>query len=574
MESVIKNNSSRKYYIICVDDHREVLDTLADQLSSKLPKNYRFELAESGEEALEILEDLFKDNEEIPVIISDQAMPGGMSGDVFLKKAHQITPRTRKIMLTGQGEMKNIESATKEAELFRLILKPWEMQDMALTVEQAINAYFMEKAIEEQNKTLKHLYESTELITQETDFDLLVSKLLNVMLEYSQAEKIWLLSAKEDKPIRLAAIQAGQEAQLQLNETLTDSAEYPLSSIHDMLTKKESVVYEDAEIQSGEAYYKNNKSKSVAIIPVLQRGAVSYVFYFESSSASGLFSPSKLEIINILTSTAAIALENATLYDSMENLVIERTQEVFETNRKLMQVNSYKDQMINIVSHDIRSPLSGILNLAQLLQDKEFASDPAQVVRNCRIIQNSADTVIKFVNDILDLAKLESGEMTLNKTNLDLSSYLKNVVGSFEGLTLTKGVKLELKCEGDLKIKADSTTLAQAFNNLIANSIKFTPKGGRVSVNASSVMQGGKPFAKITVEDTGIGIPKEALPTIFEKLNKYQRSGTKGEKGTGFGLSIAKQVIELHGGTIAVESEENKDITQKGTTFTILLPVE
>lgn len=477
-------------------------------------------------------------------------------------------------MLTGQGEMKNIESATKEAELFRLILKPWEMQDMALTVEQAINAYFMETAIEEQNKTLKHLYESTELITQETDFDLLVSKLLNVMLEYSQAEKIWLLSAKEDKPIRLAAIQAGQEAQLQLNETLTDSAEYPLSSIHDMLTKKEPVVYEDAEIQSGEAYYKNNKSKSAAIIPVLQRGAVSYVFYFESSSASGLFSPSKLEIINILTSTAAIALENATLYDSMENLVIERTQEVFETNRKLTQVNSYKDQMINIVSHDIRSPLSGILNLAQLLQDKEFASDAAQVVRNCQIIQNSADTVIKFVNDILDLAKLESGEMTLNKTNLDLSSYLKNVVGSFEGLTLTKGVKLELKCEGDLKIKADSTTLAQAFNNLIANSIKFTPKGGRVSVNASSVMQGGKPFAKIIVEDTGIGIPKEALPTIFDKLNKYQRSGTKGEKGTGFGLSIAKQVIELHAGTIAVESEESKDVTQKGTTFTILLPVE
>lgn len=108
MESVIKNNSSRKYYIICVDDHREVLDTLADQLSSKLPKNYRFELAESGEEALEILEDLFKDNEEIPVIISDQAMPGGMSGDIFFKEsASNCTPHPKNHVNGAGGDEKH-----------------------------------------------------------------------------------------------------------------------------------------------------------------------------------------------------------------------------------------------------------------------------------------------------------------------------------------------------------------------------------------------------------------------------------------------------------------------------------
>ncbi|MCS6903921.1 MAG: ATP-binding protein [Bacteroidia bacterium] len=574
MESLIKAHTSKKYYIICVDDHREVLDTLEAQLSSRLPKNYKYELAESGEEALEILQDLYQENEEIPVIISDQAMPGGMSGDVFLKKAHQIVPRTRKIMLTGQGEMKNIESATREAQLFRLILKPWEMEDMVLTVEQAINAYFMEAAIEEQNKTLKHLYESTELITQETDFDLLVGKLLNIMLQYSQAEKVWLINTKEEKPLLIASICASQEPQLNLNQTIIDSADYPYGALMEVLRKKEALVYEDAETQNGETYFKNQKSKSVAIVPTFQRGNMNYIFYFESKSITGLFSLSKLEIINILTSTASIALENAVLYDSMENLVIERTQEVFETNRKLTQVNAYKDQMINIVSHDIRSPLSGILNLAQLMQDKEIASNPSQVIRNCQIIQNSADTVIKFVNDILDLAKLESGTMTLNKTTIDLDSYLKNIITSFEALTLTKGVKLELQSKGELKIKADSTTLAQAFNNLIANAIKFTPKGGRVTVGLNSIEQNGKPFAQITVEDTGIGIPKEALPTIFEKLNKYQRSGTKGEKGTGFGLSIAKQVIELHNGTITVDSEENKDITQKGTTFTILLPID
>lgn len=246
----------------------------------------------------------------------------------------------------------------------------------------------------------------------------------------------------------------------------------------------------------------------------------------------------------------------------------EQIEESIRINSKLTQVNQHKDDIIKIVSHDIRSPVSGINNLAALLVDPDIASDKAQVMNYGKLIAQSSSAVTKFVNDILDSAKLESGTTELTKARLDLLDFLKGQAATFEPLTITKGVKLKLDLSGSLVIQADRSKLSQAFNNLISNSIKFTPKEGTVELGLRQIEHEGKPFAEARITDTGIGIPAEAIPTLFEKFNKIQRTGTSGEKGTGLGMSIAKQIIDLHQGDIIVES-----VVNKGTTFRILLPL-
>ncbi len=243
-------------------------------------------------------------------------------------------------------------------------------------------------------------------------------------------------------------------------------------------------------------------------------------------------------------------------------------EESIRINSKLTQVNQHKDDIIKIVSHDIRSPVSGINNLAALLVDPDIAGDKAQVMNYGKLIASSASSVTKFVNDILDSAKLESGTTELTKARLDLLDFLKGQAATFEPLTITKGVKLKLDLSGSLVIQADRSKLSQAFNNLISNSIKFTPKEGTVELGLRQIEHEGKPYAEARISDTGIGIPAEAIPTLFEKFNKIQRVGTSGEKGTGLGMSIAKQIIDLHEGDIIVES-----VVNKGTTFRILLPL-
>jgi signal transduction histidine kinase len=178
-------------------------------------------------------------------------------------------------------------------------------------------------------------------------------------------------------------------------------------------------------------------------------------------------------------------------------------------------------------------------------------------------MQKSLSAVLKLVDDILDLSKLEQDPEALDKKPLDLKGFLENLASGFTPLTVSKKLQLQVQVADGLQLQADGNRLSQAISNLLANAIKFTPEGGMVSLVADRVPEG----IRIRVADTGIGIPKEELPRMFERFGATQRKGTKGEKGTGLGMSIAYQVIRLHGGTISVDSE-----VQVGTTFTILLP--
>lgn len=256
----------------------------------------------------------------------------------------------------------------------------------------------------------------------------------------------------------------------------------------------------------------------------------------------------------------------------LEQLVQERTldlsaniEELMAERNRLAELDERKNEIIKIVSHDIRSPINGIASLAKMIkEDREVASNVAQVQEFSGLIHNSAISISNFVNEILDMAKLESGTTELKLEKADIYDLLQHQYSTFEPVTITKGVKLVVEAGRGTSVSVDRTAMGQAFNNLISNAIKFTPKGGTVTLRLKN--EDGK--AVVDVSDTGIGIPQDALPNLFDKFSRIQRKGTKGEKGTGLGMSIAKQIVDLHQGEITVASAEGK-----GTTFTIRLPL-
>jgi signal transduction histidine kinase len=247
----------------------------------------------------------------------------------------------------------------------------------------------------------------------------------------------------------------------------------------------------------------------------------------------------------------------------LEQRVRERTAELDTLNVHLRELNALKDEFLAITSHDLRSPLGAIQNMAELLLED---SDLPEETRR-RLLENIyelAKRQIQLVSRLLDLARLESGKVELEVIELRASEVARQSLEVLSFSARTKDITTELVVEpGEPVVLADWMKLSQILNNLLSNAIKFTPSGGRVLLTVAPEQDG----VRLSVLDTGLGIPPEALPHLFEKFKQVHTQGTANERGSGLGLAIVRQLVELHGGSIEVASE-----WQQGSTFTVHLP--
>jgi two-component system, OmpR family, phosphate regulon sensor histidine kinase PhoR len=224
---------------------------------------------------------------------------------------------------------------------------------------------------------------------------------------------------------------------------------------------------------------------------------------------------------------------------------------------------------MQVVSHDLRSPLGGIKGLAEIMLDTSENLSQSDIGDYAKIIVSTSDMLLDLINDLLDLAKIESGKMSVNLTNFNIIETIANCIELAKILAEKKGVTLTVDVPEDktLMVWADEPKITQVINNLLSNALKFTPRSGKVHLNC--VVNANDPqVVEISVVDTGIGIPDDIVPRLFEKFGKHQRMGTEGERGTGLGLPIVKRFVDLHSGHTSIESSVGK-----GTTFTISLPV-
>ena len=251
----------------------------------------------------------------------------------------------------------------------------------------------------------------------------------------------------------------------------------------------------------------------------------------------------------------AVALEKGMIVTRLE-----------ETNRQLKELNAMKDEFLSIASHDLRSPLTTIIGFGKAMQKEggNPLSDWQQ--RSLEIMTRSAEHLLTLVDDILNVAKMNSGGLTLEKIEVDIREVLKSSIAAMTFNAQNKNITL--KCESSfekLEMAVDRSKMFQVFNNLIGNAIKFSPEGETVFI--SEKLEGD--VYRFEIKDSGPGIAKEQFENIFEKFTQVGSSYAAQKEGVGLGLMICKTIVEAHSGSIGVESEPGK-----GSTFHFTLPVE
>lgn len=231
------------------------------------------------------------------------------------------------------------------------------------------------------------------------------------------------------------------------------------------------------------------------------------------------------------------------------------------TERKRLE--HLKDDFVSSVSHELRTPLSIIKEGISLVLDRVVGSINEKQLAVLTTSKDNIDRLARIINELLDISRIESGKVELERKETDIVGLIKKIGLSFEQLLKEKGIELRFDFAKDkITVYIDADLISQVFINLVGNALKFTGKG---SIKISVVEK--HDMVECSVEDTGIGIEQENIPKLFEKFWQFKRVPGAGEKGTGLGLSIVKGIIELHNGKIWVESQP-----YKGSNFIFILP--
>jgi signal transduction histidine kinase/CheY-like chemotaxis protein len=262
--------------------------------------------------------------------------------------------------------------------------------------------------------------------------------------------------------------------------------------------------------------------------------------------------------------------------DDLEQRVKERTAELEQANREveafsfsilrakeeLERASKFKDQFLSTMSHELRTPLNAVLGFSELLTEERYGSLNDRQQRYVKHIHTGGKHLLTLINDILDLSKIEAGRLQLTFENVPVPACFAEVVDTMRPLADKKSQTLLQQAPPGLSVRADPTRLKQVLMNLIGNAIKFTPEGGEIRLSATQVDEA----ARLEVRDSGPGIPVEEQQRIFEAFYRLVETDKKTE-GTGLGLAITRRLVELHGGSLGLESQLGS-----GSCFFFALP--
>jgi signal transduction histidine kinase len=272
------------------------------------------------------------------------------------------------------------------------------------------------------------------------------------------------------------------------------------------------------------------------------------------------YSAEDVELVSLMGQEVARALQSIRM---RQRIMAEQLEK-----EKLQELGKLKTKFISNVSHDLRTPLTAIRFSLDNMLKGVYGDVPQENRKHLQMIQDNTLHVSRTIDNLLTLTMSESGRMVLNKEKLALTAVVDEACGMLRTLAERKGIELVQENLKDVFVHADKHSLLEILLNLLDNGIKYTDGGGKVSVSARQAEGGG--LVEVSVRDNGVGIPPHELERIFERFHKVTPGGTVGEKGTGIGLDIVKNLVHLHGGQVRVESSvSGKD---KGTRFSFTLP--
>lgn len=356
--------NQNKSVILCVDDEKIILDSLEDQISSRLGSSIEIETAGGGLEGLEIINEFKAIRRPIALVISDYLMPG-MKGDEFLIKVHEKMPETLKILLTGHSTFDAVKNAINNAGLYRYLTKPWDEEDLLLTLESAVKSYEQQGKLKEYNiytQLLRSLNKAANEISSEININQLVDKFLQIAIDCTEAQRGVLL-LKNNGKLKIEAIgEAGRVIANRLTEYSKESLE--------RLTE---AMISNIEVLIGNNYFNNRQIASHILNKEVEIGYI----YLEQYHADQAFTPYHREMLDMLSSQAAISIENANLYTQLQhkNERIERIMALIEQkNEDILDSIRYAQRIQNSISPSLEILNKFFSQHAILLRPRDIVS--------------------------------------------------------------------------------------------------------------------------------------------------------------------------------------------------------
>ena len=516
--------------ILVADDETDVLNMCLRALALE---GYQVCGAHNGLEAVEMVRE-----RKFDLLLTDIKMPG-MTGLQAFQSIRRHDPDIVGVAITGYGAVDTAIQALKLG-MADFLLKPFSLDELSAAIARALK----KQRLERENARLKALiplFGLSQAFMTVTDLDQLLQQVMQVALQETSAN-LGVLTLKDEASdkwqSRAIVSESGPES---------PSLEYRLSDsiAREVIESQKPVVWpnESAQDPFFAAESANARVSTAVALPLVVKGEVTGILSLGKAQKVPAFALSDLELLSVLASQAAIAIQNARLFTRILNAY-----------EKLASLDHLKSEFISIAAHELRTPLAEINTYAALL-DQEI---PEESKAHLSAITRASARLGVMVRDMTDLKFLEAGQVELKRSNLSLAQLIGEVLEQIKPLALGKrqSVRTSLP-ESPTYVYADGPKLRALLNNLIANAVDFTPKGGEISVNVEIEGTG----MRMAVRDAGPAVPQEEWEWIFKPFYQLESSLIREHGGIGVGLAIAKSLVELHGGRIWLESTAGKGNT-------------
>ncbi len=422
------------------------------------------------------------------------------------------------------------------------------------------------------------LLKASQTISGEIKLDRTIANLLEIIITNAGADKCVLLLNEATNLQVVARVKLDQQPQLLPPIPFNLSTDVAISLVNKVKRTWEPILLSSPNQSiefAGDAYLQQHQPKSVLCSPILNKGDLIGILYLENQVTAGAFTHDRIETLQILVAQAAISIENARLYTELqasftilEHKVAERTIELKAAKELAESANQSKTTFVNNMSHELRTPLNAILGMSEGLEELVYGSLNEQQIRCTQVIHSSGTHLLSLIDDSLDLAKIEAGMLELYCTPTNIGQLCDASLLIVKPLSVKKRIQIAVQLAPNLPdLSIDERRIRQVLINLLTNAVKFTPADGHVRLEVTHQSAGNNAWIQIAVSDTGIGIAPENIDRLFKPFVQIDSAVSRKVQGTGLGLNLVREIVELHGGRVGVSSE-----IDVGSRFTVDLP--
>lgn len=518
--------------IIIIDDEADVLDLCERILTLQ---GYQVKTARNGPDAMQLAE-----KEQFNLLLTDIKMPG-MNGLEIVQALKEADPGLICVLMTGYSTIDRVIEALKLG-VDEFIMKPFTPEELTLVINKALE----KQQLRTENfrlRSLIPLFELNKTLMGTVEVKEVLQRLLEIAQQETKADfaSIYTFDQGEIKHFYHKAEdnddERAQKTCDKLAQLIFEGSQLLTLSRTRLHHASHQIILEESGAQAVMAIPLKSQNSDLGALILIQK--------------NNDFAPGDSDFLAVLSSQASIALENARLFSKIQ-----------EAYQELQTLDDMKSEFINIAAHELRTPLAILMGYSTVLEE-EVQGTQREYLNN---ILRNALRLRSLIDDMLNIQYLESGLASLSQDTLDLREVIADIIQDISLMAGEKNLDIRVEIPDDFpQMIADRYKFDLIVINLLHNAIKFTPAGGQVTVSA--IANGDQ--ATISVHNTGSVIPKTELNRIFDRFYQVESSLTREHGGIGLGLSIVRGMVEVCGGKIYVESEEDK-----GTTFTFTLPLD